>query len=415
MNTFLSRGLLLGLLFPTIALAQRDVVPLRSEKERQVFQDQTAEFNEAITPILGDAARSTVRVWGANKARLAYGTVVGDGNRILTKWSEISGEEGPLTISGSNDEARRATVTGVYEDEDVAVLAIEGEPLPAVEWFFEAPELGQFLAAPQPDGVLAGFGVVSVLERNLRDTDYAYLGVTGDPKFDGPGVKVAIVAEDSGAAAAGIRAGDVILKAGEREVSGLLELRSALIGVQPGQQIELVTKRGQKERTIQVLLGNRPPPTAQFPADRLRQMERMGGPISRVGTAFSRVVQTDMRLRPNQAGGPVVDLDGRIVGITLARADRTRSFVMPASVVVDLLAREATQPAIARAAARDAETTPFPLASRQRGLSEPPFSQPQEQPQAAPADPERLRRHLSDIRRLRDLLREEVEMLEEDS
>lgn len=409
MKQVISRGLLLGLVFPSIAVAQRDV-PLRTDREREVFQEQTAEFNEAILPILKNAARSTVRVWGANDARLAYGTVVGDGTRVLTKWSEISGERGPLTISGSDDVVRTAPVVGVYKDEDVAVLAISGDPLPPVEWWMEAPELGQFLAAPQPDGVLAGFGVVSVLERNLRDTDYAYLGVTGDPKHTGQGVRVADVAEDSGAALAGLRAGDLILRAGEREISGLLELRSVLIGVQPGEELELLAKRGNREMKFQVLLGNRPKFDEQFPAERLRQMERMGGPISRVGNAFSRVIQTDMRLRPNQAGGPVVDLEGRVVGITLARADRTRSFVMPAAMAMNLLSQEAADPELVRE--NEAEEA-LALAARPPQGDEPPFMQPQPDGNAGP-DIERRQRHLSDIRRLRDLLREEMEVLEKD-
>jgi S1-C subfamily serine protease len=397
-------GLLLGLFVPGAALAQRDV-PLRSAKEREVFQTQTAEFNEAIKPILQTAARSTVRVFGSTDVRLAYGTVVGNGDRILTKWSEIRDESGPLTLSAADNTARHATLAGVYEDEDVAVLALQGDPLPPVQWHLEAPELGQFLAAPQPDGVLAGFGVVSVLERNLRDTDYAFLGVTGNPRFEGPGVLVESVAPTSGAEAAGIRAGDVILKAGDREISGMLELRSALIGVHPGDTIEIGVRRGDEERKFNVLLGNRPQSAAQAPGGRLRQMERMGSELSRVATDFSRVIQTDMRLLPNQAGGPVVDLEGRVVGITLARTDRTRSFVMPAAVVLELLATEATEPGLVEAA-KPAMERPLRMAAMEPGAEGAPFGPPQ-----APADPERLRRHLSDIQRLRDLLREEMEAL----
>jgi hypothetical protein len=64
------------------------------------------------------------------------------------------------------------------------------EPLTPVRWFAMKPRLGGFLAAPQPDGRPAAFGVVSVLERNLRETDQAFLGVIGDRDFEGPGVKV---------------------------------------------------------------------------------------------------------------------------------------------------------------------------------------------------------------------------------
>lgn len=406
MTKLFFRSLLFSLLLPGIAIAQQRDVPLRSAKEREVFQEQTAEFTTAISPVLANAARSTVSVRDAAGKRLAFGTVVGDGSRILTKWSEIATAGSSLTIRGSDDLVRNVILAGIHEDEDIAVLALPGESLPAVEWALEPPVLGQFLAAPHPDGSLVGWGVVSVLERNLRDTDHAYLGVTGNPKFEGPGVKIAEVADDSGAAAAGLLPGDIILKAGDREISGLMELRSSLIGIDPGSRIELLVKRGRTERVFDILLGNRPP-LPQFPAARLRQMERMGGPISGVGTAFSRVIQTDMRLLPDQAGGPVVDLDGRVLGITLARADRTRSFVMPAANVKALIARQPTSPAIAEAAAE--EESLFEMAgSPRRPMRE---TRP-EPPQALPS-PDRMRRQLSDVRRLRELLIEELELLEE--
>ena len=151
------------------------------------------------------------------------------------------------------------------------------------------------------------------------------------------------MAEDSGALAAGIKPGNVILKVGERPISGLLELKNALTGVAPGATVSLLVEVNGKEKTVSVLLGNRPK-MPQYFGGRLEQMERMGGPISQVRDSFTNVIQTDMRPKPNQIGGPVVDLKGRVIGITMARADRTRSFVMPAAAVVDLLKKEARKP-----------------------------------------------------------------------
>jgi hypothetical protein len=51
---------------------------LRPE-ERRAVEAQTDEFNARST-VLAEAAKSTVRVW-SGKRRLAYGTVIGDGNR----------------------------------------------------------------------------------------------------------------------------------------------------------------------------------------------------------------------------------------------------------------------------------------------------------------------------------------------
>jgi serine protease Do len=48
---------------------------------------------------------------------------------------------------------------------------------------------------------------------------------------------------------------------------------------------------------------------------------------------FPQAFSIDARIRPDQCGGPVVDLDGRVLGIAIARVDTTRTLVVPASVV----------------------------------------------------------------------------------
>jgi serine protease Do len=388
--------LIIALGLPNALRAQNDI-PLLLPEERQAVDTQADEFNEAIKPAIATAAKSTVRVWSGSR-RLAYGTVVGDGRKILTKWSEVARARVDLRVD-AGDESRAVKLAGVYQDEDLVLLEIVGKPLTPVSWSFEAPGLGGFLAAPQPDGRLAAFGVVSVLSRNLRDTDLAYLGVVGEAGFTGQGVKIKDVDEKSGAHAAGLKPGNVILKVGERPISGLLELKNALIGVTPGAKVSLLVKADGGENKIEVTLGNRPQ-LPQYANGRLEQMERMGGPVSQVRDSFTQVIQTDMRPKPNQVGGPVVDLQGRVLGITMARADRTRSFVMPAAAVVDLLKKEAGNPALAQVRQEEKEVPATPRGNAKRG-------------RAMPGGEDRMRRHLSDMQRLMDHLRLEMEALEE--
>ena len=379
------------------ALRAQDDIPLLLPEERQAVDAQADEFNEAIKPAIATAAKSTVRVWSGSR-RLAYGTVVGDGRKILTKWSEVARARVDLRVD-AGDESRAVKLAGVYQDEDLVLLEIEGKPLTPVSWSFEAPKLGGFLAAPQPDGRLAAFGVVSVLSRNLRDTDLAYLGVIGEPGFTGQGVKIKEVDAKSGAHAAGLKPGNVILKVGERPISGLLELKNALTGVAPGAKVSLLVEANGGENKIEVTVGNRPQ-LPQYANGRLEQMERMGGPVSQVRDSFTQVIQTDMRPKPNQVGGPVVDLQGRVLGITMARADRTRSFVMAAAAVVDLLKKEAGNPAMAQVRQEEKEVPATTRGNAKRG-------------RAMPGGEDRMRRHLSDMQRLMDHLRLEMEALEE--
>jgi S1-C subfamily serine protease len=198
-----------------------DDIPLLQPEERRTVEQQTDAFNAALQPSLAEAARSTVRLWLGNK-RLAYGTVVGDGTRVLTKWSEISAAGDNVLVEASNNETRSAKIVGVYEDEDLALLEFAGRPLPAVKWSGKELPLGSFVASPQPDGRPAAFGVVSVLARNLRETDQAFLGVMGDMEYKGPGTKITQVTKESAAEEAGLQVGDVILKIDDRPISGAL-------------------------------------------------------------------------------------------------------------------------------------------------------------------------------------------------
>lgn len=391
--------LILALALPSMLRADEEV-PLLLPEERDAVNQQSDEFNQALAPALAKASESTVRVWSGTR-RLAYGTVIGDGRRILSKWSEVARARGNLQVNNGK-ETRAVRMSGVYEDEDIVVLEVEGSPLKPVTWSFAKPKLGEFLAAPQPDGKLAAFGVVSVLERNLKDTDMAYLGVIANPQYQGPGIQVDQVDPESGAGKAGLKSGDIILKVGERQLSGLLELKNALTGVMPGQTLDLWVNVGGKEKKLQATVGNRPK-LAQFSGERLEQMERMGGPISQVRDSFTQAVQTDMRPKPNQVGGPVVNLKGEVLGITLARADRTRSFMMPAAAVEELLKQEAANPATAqvRDEAKDARMTTrgeAPPAARPRGR--------------AALGEDRMRRHLNDMQRLMEHLQQEMEALE---
>ena len=395
MNRPLAKFVLICAL-PNLAIAQ-DEIPLLRPEERAVVDAQSEALNATLKTKLATAAQSTVRVWSGKK-RLAYGTVIGDGRQVLTKWSEVANAASSLVVDGPNREAHDAKIIGVYEEEDLAILEINGEALRPIAWSNEKPALGAFLVAPQPDGRSAAFGVVSVLERNLRETDLAFLGIGSDMEHKGPGVKVSEVQPNTGAAAAGLKQGDIVLMVKERPISGLMELKSTLTGTQPGETVPLRVRTNGGEKTISVTLSKRPElPKIYNP--RLEQMERMGGKISRIRDSFTQVLQSDMRPSPDQIGGPVVDLEGRVIGITVARADRTRSFIMPSAAIVKMLANTPKDPSIAKV--REPE---------KQVIARAPKSDAPQLPKAP--SPKRMREHLSEMERLMEFMREEMRSLE---
>lgn len=407
------------------ALAQEEErdVPLMRPDEEKIVDAQAASLNQVLAPTLAEASKSTVRIWGlagrdgrqGKPALLAYGTVVGNGRQVLTKWSEIEASETNLYVQSGSGEAFEAKVQGVFSDEDLVLLSLgeSGDKGHSVTFVlspakFVAATLdhGRFISAPQAEGTLAGFGVVSVLERNLRETDRAHLGILVDQDHPGNGVRIASVQPEYGAAEAGIQPGDVILEIDQRKISGLQELKNALANKMPGDVVKILIDSAGNERSVDVVLSNRPI-FGQFSGDRLNQMERMGGEPNRVRNGFSRVVQSDMKMEKNQMGGPVVDLEGRIVGITMARADRTRTYLMSSPAVMDLL--KGPMDTVVQARAK--------LAMQRQQLAEQRKSlMPKDRPgpQARrPFDPQRTQRHLQDVERLRERIYRELELLEQ--
>ena len=74
----------------------------------------------------------------------------------------------------------------------------------------------------------------------------------------------------------------------------------------------------------------------------MTRLSEAGGTISKRHNSFANALTHDTVLQAAQCGGPVVDLDGRTVGLNIARADRTASYAIPAGtvrkVVAELLA-----------------------------------------------------------------------------
>ena len=86
------------------------------------------------------------------------------------------------------------------------------------------------------------------------------------------------------------------------------------------------------ERVIRARLGVRPlqsGPQASTPAY----------PASRRSSGFGAVLQHDSAIAANRMGSPVVDLDGRVVGMNIARVDRTKTYALPAQVVSEAAQR----------------------------------------------------------------------------
>jgi len=67
-------------------------------------------------------------------------------------------------------------------------------------------------------------------------------------------------------------------------------------------------------------------------------MNEMSGPLSERLSGFPLALQHDMPISPAVCGGPLLDLQGRCLGVNVSRAGRVKTLAIPASDIRKLLA-----------------------------------------------------------------------------
>ncbi|MBW3540487.1 MAG: PDZ domain-containing protein [Planctomycetes bacterium] len=287
-----------------------------------------ASVRRAFAEVVADAARATVRVEVGGKP-VALGTIVDAAGYVLTKASELNGPAAVCFVG--EDRHCEAQVVGVHHDFDLALLKIEASDLPAIRWRDgDVPEVGQILATPDADQGAVAVGVLSVRERRIPRRR-GVLGISIQENEAGP--EITQIFPDSGAAQAGLKVGDIITKVAGSAIKTGRALSENIRRYRPGDRLKLLVVRGEEQREVEAILGT----PGLNPFDRGDIQNQMGGQLSRVRGGFPQTLQHDTVLRPEDCGGPVVDLSGRAVGINIARAGRTETYAVPAAAVLALI------------------------------------------------------------------------------
>jgi len=259
---------------------------------------------------------------------IALGTIVRSDGYILTKASEL--KDDPVCIL-SDGRRRPATVVGIQRQYDLAMLHIDANELPVIEWSESEPEVGSLLATAGSDKYPLSVGVVSAEARTIRSPS-GVLGVM--LRATETGAEVERVLEGSSAEAAGVEADDVITSVNGEAVKTREELIQLIAGYLPGDQVLLEVTREEQDIELKAVLGDRNALHGQTP---LYVQNTLGGPISGRRSGFPRAIQHDTVLEPHQCGGPVVDLNGHAIGLNIARAGRVASYAIPAGEIQSMI------------------------------------------------------------------------------
>jgi serine protease Do len=287
----------------------------------------------AFHDVVARASLSTVRVICGSKDT-ALGVVVDEKGWILTKSCDLKDK---ITCKLHDGRVLDARLVGIHKDNDLALLKIEASGLVPVEFTDSKGTLaGNWVVCAGLGADPVAIGVVSVPTRTIPDKsgfdlpppNAGYLGVAPGP--GNGGIRVLQVLPKTGADKAGLKADDIILFLAGKAVSDPKEFAKEVQKFKTGEVITLKVKRGEKELDLNITLGKRPVP-------RVELQNRMGSELSSRRTGYPIVLQFDGLIKPTDCGGPLVDLDGKVIGISICRAGRAENWAIPAEAIKPLL------------------------------------------------------------------------------
>ncbi len=305
-----------------------------------VFAQQSLETNfrttgAAVTAMF-ESQRAVIQLSSAviynGRNEIAYGTVISADGYVLTKASEVEGV-GKIDVRVDQESFKDAKVVMTDTRWDVALLKIDATDLTPVVF---APDSklprGTWVVV---NGVTSRTnrrvmaGIISADNREILPEGGAVLGVT--LKETKKGLVVEEVSKDSGAEKSGLKKGDIITTIAGKMVKEVAALGKLLSKMKSGSDVKVSILRDGKKDELDVKLSAR--------GDIFREATRndqMSGDFSNRRSGFPRVIQHDILGASITMGGPVLDLEGRAVGMNIARANRAETFAIPVEELREL-------------------------------------------------------------------------------
>ncbi len=303
------------------------------------YDRESPELLQAWMPVMEKARASTTRVL-ENGTLKAHACAVHPDGWLVTKASEIKAQTGKSTTTLEvvfPDGLRLpAKLSDRYARYDLALLKVNAKGLTPVEWdTTTALTPGTFLASVQPDSAPLATGVLSVGPRSLDNSQKGYLGVGLEACENELGtVKIKSIHTDTPASRGGLSIGDVVTEIAGRPMKTVTQCIEAIAACPPFMDIKIKVVRDKKEQEFTLQVGTRPAgvgTTADDPRNTL------SGALSKTRAGFPEAFSHDMVLEPEEVGGPVIDLHGRILGMNIARSGRIESLAIPSAEMKRLL------------------------------------------------------------------------------
>jgi len=292
-------------------------------------------------PLTRAARESTIRIMRNNK-QVAFGTIVSADGYALTKASEVANKDG-LECEFHDGHIVSGKVVDKMDAYDLALIKLEATGLTPATFSANEAAVGTLVAAVGVDEDPLAVGIISVAARSLSEKGKGALGISfarGISPDSKKGVAVDRVFEGAPAAEAGLKPGDSILSVNGTEVDSSYQLMKLVAGMKPGDPVKVRYLRGEKEGSLEFTLTSREELGRLSGMGDRRMLDptaQMGSVLSGNATGYPNAVQSDLTIDSNDCGGPVVDVDGHVIAINIARSERVSTYMIPGKVVQSLL------------------------------------------------------------------------------
>ncbi|MEK7951191.1 S1C family serine protease [Luteolibacter soli] len=295
---------------------------------------------ESVRAVLQDCSAVIQR----GRTEIAYGTVMSADGFILTKASEI-GDGNGITVTVGEKVYPDPELVSTDPTWDVTLLKIPASDLKPVSLALDQPDpaRGTWVIANGATTRIhrrVQIGIIAATAREIPHEGGPVLGVAFEEKSKK--LVVTQVAEKSGAATAGVEKDDVLLRADGEEIASAEVLGDIIGKHHVGDQVTLTVERAGKTMEMKIELKGRVDVFGDNP-DEMSRNDMMSGRFSERRSGFPRVIQHDIIADRQRIGGPVLDLDGRCLGMNIARANRAETFAIPASDLKSLADRLISQ------------------------------------------------------------------------
>ena len=309
--------------------------PPRSSKNTKrdpELRDQIAHLTWEVTPLV-------MQIKEDNRL-VCHGIAVAD-DMVLSKASKVAREtRKPRIFTGDNRDLGYAKVVAIDPDLDLALLKVDKHLTPQLQWAETPDEAGRIMIFPRSNGQSPSMGIVQRDEDQIELDSYdrPFIGIGFEPARNQPGLRVTRVVESSSAQHAELRPQDIIVKINDTDITNRSILREAISDCDVGDVLDIVVLRKDEKIRVPLRIGIRPSGT--IPSN-------TSTGTNRLTSGYGEVILNDVTMHPYEVGMPAVDLNGKAVGMVIARRGRTATIVLPGERVllaVDQLIQQAKDP-----------------------------------------------------------------------